>query len=181
MCESHRQFIESSSMIHRVHKTRRRRGVVAVEAAITLPFLILTMFGVWEVGRMIQVNQTVANAAREGARLAAGAYVNGTPVTDAMVKQAIRDYMRASGLPAAAYNGAQITMTCLATPLWVDPSDALPLDPFRIQVVIPAGAAFDSMLWSLTTKITPVNQMSVTVNWLSCADAKIAVSSALPF
>lgn len=168
-------------MIQQARKTRRRRGVVAVEAAITLPFLVLTMFGVWEVGRMIQTNQIVANAAREGARLAAGAYVNGTPVTNAMVQQAIRDYMRASGLPAAAYNGATITLTCLATPLWTDPSDALPLDPFRIQVAIPAGAAFNSMLWSLTTKITPVNSMTVTVNWLSCTDAKIAVSSTLPF
>src|SRR4029079_11722996 len=157
---AHLPLAESSTMRHPARETRHRRGVVAVEAAITLPFLCLTMFGVWEVGRMIQTNQIVANAAREGARLAAGAYVNGAPVTDVMVKQAIRDYMRASGLPAAAYNGATITMTCLATPLWVNPSDALPLDPFRIQVTIPAGAAFNSLLWSIATKITTVNSMS---------------------
>ena len=58
-----------------------RRGVVAVEAAVVLPVLIIVMFGMWEVGRLIQVNQIVTNAAREGARLAAGGYVNGTPVT----------------------------------------------------------------------------------------------------
>ena len=83
---------------------KSRRGIAAAEAAVIMPLLVITMFGVWEVGRMIQVNQVVVNSAREGARLAAGAYVNGTPVTSAMVTQAVRDYMCASGLPAAAYN-----------------------------------------------------------------------------
>jgi len=165
----------------RTQRAARRRGVVAVEAAIVLPFLILTMFGVWEVGRLIQVRQVVCNAAREGARLAAGAYVNGTPVTNAMVQQAVRDYMRASGLPAAAYNGAQITLTCLASPPWVNPSDAFPLDQFTVRVDIPVGAAFDSMAWSLVTRITSVRQMSITVNWASCTDVKIAVSAQLPY
>jgi Flp pilus assembly protein TadG len=168
-------------MIKRPPNKRSRRGIAACEAAMVMPLLIITMFGVWEVGRMIQVNQIVNNSAREGARLAAGAYVNGTPVTSAMVTQAIRDYMRASGLPAAAYNGATITLTCLASPTWVNPSDALPLDRFRVQVTIPMGAAFNSMLWSLVYRLSSVNQMSVTVNWVSCTDAKIAVSTVLPY
>ena len=165
----------------RIRRFNERRGVVAVEAAVMLPFLVIMMFGLWEVGRLIQVNQIVNNAAREGARLAAGAYVNGTPVTVAMVDQAVRDYLRAGGLPAAAYNGAQITLTCLASPLWVNPSDALPLDPFTIRVDIPSGAAFDSMAWSLTTRVSSVRSMSVTVRWASCTDQKIAVSSQLPY
>lgn len=168
-------------MIKRTPNRISRRGIVATEAAIVMPFLIITMFGVWEVGRLIQVNQIVVNSAREGARLAAGAYVNGTPVTSPMVTQAVRDYMQASGLPAAAYNGATITLTCLASPTWVNPSDALPLDRFQVTVTIPTGAAFNSMSWSLVTRITPVNQMSVTVNWVSCTDAKIAISSQLPY
>ena len=133
------------------------------------------------VGRIIQVNQIVVNSAREGARLAAGAYVNGTPVTSPMVTQAVRDYMQASGLPAAAYNGATITLTCLASPTWVNPSDALPLDRFQVTVTIPTGAAFNSMLWSLVYRLSSVNQMSVTVNWVSCTDAKIAISTVLPY
>jgi Flp pilus assembly protein TadG len=168
-------------IISRPNRRSERRGVVAVEAAVVMPFLIITMFGLWEVGRLIQVNQIVNNAAREGARLAAGAYVNGTPVTVAMVQQAVRDYMRASGLPAAAYNNAQITLTCLATPPWVNPSDALPLDPFTVRVVIPAGAAFDSMAWSLATRLSSVRTMSVTVRWASCTDQKIAVNANLPY
>ena len=90
-------------MIHRARKSGPRRGVVAVEAAVTLPFMLVMMFGVWEVGRLIHVNQIMVDSAREGARLAAGAYVNGSPVTEPMVVQAVRDYMRAGGLPGIAH------------------------------------------------------------------------------
>src|SRR5207249_2553536 len=107
-----------------------RRGAVAVEAAVALPLLLTLMLGVWEVGRLIQVNQVLNNAAREAARLAAGGYVNGTPVSNSMVQQAARDYMTASGLPSAAVSGAQINLVCQASPTWTDPSDALPLDKF---------------------------------------------------
>ena len=160
---------------------QRRRGVVAVEAAVTLPVLIIVMFGMWEVGRLIQVNQVVNNAAREGARLAAGGYVDGTPVTVTMVQQAVRDYLSASGIPTAASAGATVTLTCLATPTWVNPSDALPLDAFTVQVTIPAGAAFDSLTWSTVTRFTGVTQMSTTVTWRSLNDVKISVDAALPF
>ncbi len=158
-----------------------RRGVVAVEAGMVLPLLIIIMFGVWEVGRMIQMNQVLINGAREGARFAAGGYVDGTPVTNAMVQQAVRDYLRTAGMPAAAYNGAQVTLTCLASPSWTNPSDALPLDRFTVQVTIPAGAAFDSMAWSLVTRFTGVSSMSTTVSWMSLNDQKIVVNTQLPY
>ncbi len=142
----------------------KRRGIAAVEAAVVLPILLILMLGVWEVGRMIQVDQVLTNSAREGARLAAGGYVNGTPVTTAMVQRAVRDYMTASGLPAAAASGATVTLTCLASPNWTDPSAALPLDRFQVTVVIPAGAAFNSLRWNVLNKITTISQMSVSAN-----------------
>lgn len=165
----------------RLRNLRDRRGAVAVEAGIVLPMLIVIMFGVWEVGRMIQVNQMLINSAREGARLAAGGYVDGTPVTTGMVTQAVKDYLRAAQLPAAAYNGAQVTLTCQATPTWVNPSDALPCDRFTVQVTIPAGAAFDSTAWSLVTRFTGVTSMSTTVGWMSLNDEKIVVDTQLPY
>lgn len=48
-----------------------RPGVAAVETAVVLPFLLMMLAGIWVVGRMIEVHQTLANAAREGARMAA--------------------------------------------------------------------------------------------------------------
>jgi Flp pilus assembly protein TadG len=160
--------------------SKDRRAMVAVEAAVVMPVLLVLMLGVWEVGRLIQVNQVIVNSAREGARLAAGGYVNGTPVTASMVQQAVKDYMTSAGLPAAAVSGAQVNLVCQASPSWTDPSAALPLDKFQINVVIPAGAAFNSLRWTPAT-ITSVAQMSVTVNWESLNNSKIVVSGTLPF
>ena len=167
--------------MQRAYKPNHRRGVVAVEAAILLPLLLTLMLGIWEVGRMIQVNQTLINAAREGARLAAGGYVNSTPVTDAMVQQAVLDYLTSAGLPAAAVSGAQVNLACQATPVWTNPSDALPLDPFQITLVIPQGAAFDSLRWNLLNRLTSLQQFSVTVGWRSLNNTKIVVATQLPF
>jgi Flp pilus assembly protein TadG len=50
----------------------RRRGAAAVEFAFVMNFVMVPlMIGVWEMGRVVQVQQIVSNAAREGARLAA--------------------------------------------------------------------------------------------------------------
>lgn len=158
-----------------------RRGALAVEAAVVLPLLIIMMAGIWEVGRIIQVKQMLVNSAREGARLAAGGYtVNSTPVTQPMVQQAVRDYLRGAGLPAAAYNNAEVTLTCLAQPNWTHPHDALPLDKFRLQVAIPAGAPFEATRWSFIPKLTGTNQMSASVDWVSLNNVEIVVDTNLP-
>ncbi len=81
---------------------------MAVEAAIVMPLVLVLLFGIWEVGRFVLVGQTLNTAAREGARLAAGGYTNGTPVTAAMVQTAVQNYLTAAGFPAAAVNGAQV-------------------------------------------------------------------------
>ena len=53
-------------------RQRSRRGVVTVEAAVFLSLVMMLMLGVWEVGRVVQLTRTLQDAAREGARLAAG-------------------------------------------------------------------------------------------------------------
>ncbi len=47
------------------------KGVATVEFAIILPLLLLMLFGVIEVGRLLQANLIVSNLSREGANLAA--------------------------------------------------------------------------------------------------------------
>ncbi len=167
--------------MQRVARKHRRRGVVAVEAAVTLPLLMILMLGIWEVGRMIQVTQILTNAAREGARLAGSGYVSGTPITSTMVQQAVRDYMQAAGLPTTAVNGATVSLTCLASPSWTDPSSALPLDKFSVTVTVPSGSAFNSLRWNLFSRITSISQLSATVNWQSMNDTQISVSTTLPY
>lgn len=164
----------------RIKQADSRRGAVAVEAAVVLPVLLILMLGIWEVGRFVQVDQVLVNSAREGARLAAGGYINGTPVTASQTTQAVRDYMTASGLPAAAVSGAQVQLTCLASPTWTNPSDALPLDQFQVSVTIPSGTAFNSLRWNLLTRVSSITQISVTVKWRSLNNTTITVDNNLP-
>ena len=162
-------------------KRSDRRGAVAVEAAIITPVLLIMMMGMWEVGRIIHVKQVMVNSAREGARLAAGGYTtNSVPVTNTMVTQAVKDYLQGAGMPAAAYTNAQVTLTCLASPSWTHPSEALPLDRFEVKVRIPAGAAFESTRWSFLPKMTGVNEMEAVVDWVSLNNTKISIDTDLP-
>src|SRR3954453_12745808 len=103
-------------------RTRRRNtrgGVAAVEFAVVLPLLFTLLVGVWEVGRVIQVQQVMVNAAREGARLAAqgqtinltGAYTQisvttGTP----NIRDTVLNYLAGAGIPTT---GATVTFQFL--------------------------------------------------------------------
>jgi Flp pilus assembly protein TadG len=50
---------------------RDERGAAAVELALILPFIMLILLGTIEFGRAWNVRQTLVDAAREGARVAA--------------------------------------------------------------------------------------------------------------
>lgn len=164
-----------------LRRAKSRRGIVAVEAAMIMPVALILMLGTWEVGRMAHVQQILTNAAREGARVAAGGYISGTAVTVSTVQQSVRDYMTSAGLPSAAVSGAQISLTCLASTTWTNPSDALPLDPFTVTVTIPSGAAFNSLRWNLLGRVTGITQFSVTVQWESLNNTAVSVSTSLPY
>ena len=83
-------------------KTIGRRGTATVEAAIVLPLLLVLMLGLWQVAQIVQTARTLDDAAREGARVAAGGITNGTNVTVAVVQQTVQNYLTAAGFPAAA-------------------------------------------------------------------------------
>jgi hypothetical protein len=59
-----------------VRRRLRDRGAAAVEAALTIPLLLLLVFGIIDFGRMLNAQISVAAAAREGARAEA---VGGNP------------------------------------------------------------------------------------------------------
>ena len=53
-----------------MRKWRSEKGVALVEAAMTIPLLLLVSVGIFEFGRAYQTWQVLTNAAREGARIA---------------------------------------------------------------------------------------------------------------
>jgi Flp pilus assembly protein TadG len=74
-------------------RVRRRewlgeRGTALLEAAVTIPMLLLIAVGIFDFGRAYQTWQVLTNAAREGARLAV------LPnMTESAVQTRARDYM----------------------------------------------------------------------------------------
>lgn len=59
-------------MMHRRHSTGQgERGAAAVEFALVLPILLVLLLGIVEFGRVFNVQVSVTNAAREGARVMA--------------------------------------------------------------------------------------------------------------
>jgi Flp pilus assembly protein TadG len=70
--------------------THYRNGVAAVEFALVAPIFFLLVFGLIEFGRMMMVQQSLTNAAREGCRVA----ILATTKNGADVEEAMRDYLQ---------------------------------------------------------------------------------------
>ena len=110
---------------------RRERGAALLEAAITVPIILLISVGIFEFGRAYQTWQVLTNAAREGARLAV---INGS--TDADVTTRVRNYMTAGQLPNAATATVTINRTvALSGP---DTGSQITINyPFQFMVLNP--------------------------------------------
>jgi Flp pilus assembly protein TadG len=77
-----------------MRRLRNERGTALLEAAITIPILLLIAVGIFEFGRAYQTWQVLTNAAREGARIA----VLPNPPEGA-AEARVRQYMEDGALP----------------------------------------------------------------------------------
>jgi Flp pilus assembly protein TadG len=82
------------------------RGQSLVEFTLSALMLILLMFGVFEMGRMMLVYTTVANAAKAGVRYAIVHDATYAPATTAQLKTLVKGY-----LSAAPVNLSNATIT----------------------------------------------------------------------
>ena len=90
-------------------RMRNEKGAALIEAAVTVPIILLISVGIFEFGRAYQTQQVLVNAAREGARLAV---IEGS--TDAQVRERVNAYLTAGGLTAVGDGAIPINRT---TPL----------------------------------------------------------------
>ncbi len=169
-----------------------RRAVAAIELAlVTSGILIPLLFGVWEIGRLIQVKQIVANSAREGARLAAQGYTvdgSGTPIqvytTSAggplNLTDSVYQYLYAMGLKKVTKPNVTVTFLFTA-PGAVN--GLTPTEPYLGEKGQPLSVTV-SILWSEARwinagLINPTN-IAFTAKWEMLRDDAFQVNEVLP-
>jgi Flp pilus assembly protein TadG len=112
----------------RTNLRKDERGAALIEAAITIPMILLIAVGIFEFGRAYQTWQVLTNAAREGARQAIL-----IDKTDADVQAVVQNYMKAGGLPQYATAAVVIERT---VPLGTNTASKITVNyPFSFMVL----------------------------------------------
>jgi Flp pilus assembly protein TadG len=105
----------------------RDRGTAAVEFALVLPLLLLIVFGMIDLGRALNAQITLTEAAREGARLAALGYPAG--VVDAHAQAA-----------APQLSGVTVTVVASCAPGAGPTANAQVSVSYSFSFITPVGA-----------------------------------------
>ena len=112
-------------------RIRSEKGAALLEAAITVPIILLISVGIFEFGRAYQTWQVLTNAAREGARMAV---ITGSTDTDVATR--VRNYMKAGSLPN--YSTATVTIVRGVALTGADTASEIKIDyPFQFMVLNP--------------------------------------------
>jgi Flp pilus assembly protein TadG len=144
-----------------------RSGIAAVEFAVVLPFLVLLVAGVWEVGSMVETQQILNNAVRVGGRQASTG-LN----TNAQVQQAVTQYVQRAGLPTT-----NLVVTVTDVTSGGDVSNASQMDQIQVTVTIP----FADVAWDALNYVVPAGtKLTATSIWYSMKDLPVTVSTTLP-
>jgi Flp pilus assembly protein TadG len=116
----------------KLNRLRSQKGAALVEAAITIPLILLISVGIFEFGRAYQTWQVLTNAAREGARVAC---LEGT--TDADVRTRVNDYLSGGGLTSLADGNIVLNRTAAMTGTTATASSVTVNYPFSFIVLNP--------------------------------------------
>lgn len=160
-------------MIRRARQQRRatasrRGGAVALELALSLSFLVVPMMlGIWEIGCLLDAQQTLIQAVREGGRQAATGQM-----TNAQVQQVVTVYLGNSGVATA---NVAVTVTNLGS--GADASQAAQLDPITVAASLP----YANVSWSSTSQFVPSSTiLRSSCMWYSARDVPYAAPPAAP-
>ncbi len=164
----------------------KRRGVAAVEFAFVLPFLLLLLVGIWELGRIIHVQIILNNAARDAARLAAQANLVSTAGTYTQIKyntgtpniqETVNGYLQAAGI--TDLTGVVIQMEFVEGSgtgnTAADPYTGVKNQRFRVRVSIP----YANVRWTTLTLINPTT-LTAEAYWQCLVDDPFTLDTTLP-
>jgi Flp pilus assembly protein TadG len=165
-------------------RLKRRRGIAAVELALIAPVLVVILLGLWEVGRMVDLQQILSNSAREGARLAAqGQTINstgsptqiqvntGTPC----VKTTVVDYLQRAGLNVTSSDVTVAFAFITGDTSGTEPYQGAKGQQFTVTVTVPTT----NLRWTPFAAFTPA-QMTATVTWTCLVDDPFTLDPTLP-
>jgi Flp pilus assembly protein TadG len=193
-------MIAKEICVERVGVKPRRQGAAAVEFAVCLPILFIILFGLWEVGRTVEVQNVAWNSAREGARDASMGQANLQAVATNLVLYLQSAEPSAFGqghatsliapvitMPANTYgytcwdntaNRELFTMmfTDITNPAVTDPTGMAQLDHYRITVSYP----YASIGWLPVAEIMTTSRLYVAVDWVSMVDSPFTIVPSLP-
>jgi Flp pilus assembly protein TadG len=155
-------------MQQRLHPAPRpvqsRNGIAAVELAVIMPLVAILLLGLLEVGRIVQVNEILNNAAREGARKASTG-IN----TFADVQTTVQNYLTNAGI--TNQTGLVVTVydvTQNNSGPQFNPSTAVWLDQLQVTVSLPLANVQLAALHFLSTD--PGTVLNAKAVWFSNQD-----------
>jgi Flp pilus assembly protein TadG len=178
----------------------RFSGAAAVEfVLVTLFVLIPVIRGTWDVGRLIMVQQIVANSAREGARLAAQAVTireDGAPIQikdsvtppatagttgEPNVKAAAYQTLYGAGLTQLRWDDVSCSFTFLNSPTGAvagatQPWQGVQGQKFRVTVGIP----WDKVRWVALPGVVNITTVSYSVDCRILVDVAFSVNTSIP-
>jgi len=172
--------------------------------AVVMNFVMVPLLiGLWEMGRVVQVTQIVANSAREGSRLAAqGTTINQsgnptqimreiwpTPTQAPNVKAAVMQYLAGAGLNTLTYSDVDVVFTFLDSPTGAIPGATEPYQGvkgqlFSVQVTIQntvanGNALSSKCLWTTLGLVRP-DSVAFTAQWRMLVDDTFSINATLP-
>lgn len=163
---------------------RERRAVAAVEFALVAPVLVIILVGLWEVGRLIHLQQLLSSAAREGARVAAqGLTINseGDPTEikvftgNPNVHSTVVNTLRQSGLNVTESDVTVSFTYTTGDTTKTEPYQAVKGQQYRITVTVPLA----KLRWVNFAWFTP-SELTTSVNWTSLVDDPFQLDPTLP-
>ena len=136
-------------------KKDQEHGAALVEAAAVMLLFLIILFAIFEAGRMLQIQQTLTNAAREGARLSVLPLQGGTdtlPSTGA-VQTRVQSFLNASGLNGGAATISVNQVCCNPTSTTCGTCGATDIKYSRVTVTVPYRVVSISMFGLLQVNL----------------------------
>ena len=135
-----------------------QRASQIVEVAISLPLLVVFVVAIFDFSSAIELKQKLANAAREGARVAASGYANdlgspgssGLPVSVGDAFQVVDDYLISENINDCGLGGKK---PVLASPLTWTSTSAAGCPGAGITLTINRGCATQEPIGGTTTYV----------------------------